>query len=115
MRRRSVATTRQYLACTVVAASLVWPSVASSQGDAVPSLRVGRITGEQRPTIDGRVDEAPWAAVTPHAEFVQQEPFDGVPAVTFGHYYGTGPRQHLRRAYGRPSICGEDVARSRRD
>ena len=63
-----------------MAASLVWPSVASSQGDVVPSLRVGRLTGDERPTIDGRVDEVPWTAVTPHAEFVQQEPFDGAPA-----------------------------------
>lgn len=80
MRRSSVATTRRYLAYTVVAASLVWPSVASSQGDVVPSLRVGRLTGDERPTIDGRVDEAPWTAVAPHTDFVQQEPFDGAPA-----------------------------------
>jgi Domain of unknown function (DUF5916)/Carbohydrate family 9 binding domain-like len=54
--------------------------VAAAQAPPVPTLRAVRVTGEARPVIDGRVDEAPWAAVDPHSEFVQQEPYEGTPA-----------------------------------
>jgi hypothetical protein len=54
-------------------------SLGQAQTDgAVPSLTVGRLAeGEQRPVIDGRVDEAVWMLAPPFSDFIQQEPNEG--------------------------------------
>ncbi len=51
-----------------------------AQAQDVPQLTVGRLTGEDRPTIDGLVDDAVWSIVEPYSTFTQQEPTDGQPA-----------------------------------
>jgi len=55
-------------------------SGATAQTQDVPQLTVGRLTGEDAPQIDGRVDEATWSLAQPFTTFVQQEPFEGQPA-----------------------------------
>jgi Domain of unknown function (DUF5916)/Carbohydrate family 9 binding domain-like len=62
---------------TVLAATA---GVAGAQPPTVPALRAVRVGGESRPVMDGRVDDALWATVASHDEFVQQEPFEGTPA-----------------------------------
>ena len=51
-----------------------------AQAQDVPQLTVGRLTGENRPAIDGLVDDAVWSIVEPYSTFTQQEPTDGQPA-----------------------------------
>jgi hypothetical protein len=34
----------------------------------------------QPPVIDGRVDDAAWAAIQPYSDFIQQDPTEGAPA-----------------------------------
>jgi hypothetical protein len=60
----------------VAAAAMAPPAEAQN----VPQLTVGRLAGEERPTIDGRVDEAIWSTVEPFSSFTQQEPAEGQPA-----------------------------------
>ena len=45
----------------------------------VSQLTVGHLTGEDRPTIDGHVDEAEWSLTEPYSTFTQQEPNEGQP------------------------------------
>lgn len=78
-RRRdlSVAVVRTALVNGLV---LAVASGSAAQTLAVPTLRAVRVAGEARPVMDGRVDDATWATVAAHDEFVQQEPFEGTPA-----------------------------------
>jgi hypothetical protein len=79
--RRSIAVLRLAILCSLPALSL--PSAVSaqqttrSQNDPRPvanaTLRKGEIT------IDGRLDEAAWAAATPITEFIQSFPDEGKP------------------------------------
>ncbi|MBI2186371.1 MAG: carbohydrate binding family 9 domain-containing protein [Acidobacteria bacterium] len=57
---------------------VVLASAAAAQD--VPQLTVGRLTGEDAPQIDGRVDERAWALAEPFTGFIQQEPNEGQPA-----------------------------------
>ena len=57
---------------------VVLASAAAAQD--VPQLNIGRLTGEDAPQIDGRVDESTWSAAEPFTAFVQQEPNEGAPA-----------------------------------
>jgi len=49
-------------------------------GQDVPELTVGRLAGDARPQIDGRVDDEQWSTASPYSSFTQQEPDDGEPA-----------------------------------
>ena len=53
------------------------PCQAAAQPAAVPALTAGRVDGEKRPVIDGRVDDDVWAQVAPFTGFIQQEPNEG--------------------------------------
>ena len=71
--------------CRILAVSSfsVWGhSVAAAQEvRPVPELSAGRLAdGEERPVIDGRVDEAIWSTAQPFSAFIQQEPDEGQPA-----------------------------------
>ena len=57
---------------------LAGASIALAQG--VPQLGAGRLSGEEVPQIDGRVEEAVWSLVEPFSAFLQQEPNEGQPA-----------------------------------
>ena len=46
-------------------------------GQDVPQLTVGRLVGDARPQVDGRVDDEAWSAASPYSSFTQQEPNDG--------------------------------------
>ena len=61
-----------------VAISLVITPPSSAQG--VPQLTVGHLTGEDRPVIDGKIDEAVWSTESAYSTFTQQEPSEGQPA-----------------------------------
>ncbi len=54
------------------------PAALPSQTDPRPVARAARRTGAVR--IDGRLDEAAWAAATPITQFTQQQPDEGHPA-----------------------------------
>ncbi len=56
------------------------PILALAQEPRVPQLTVGRLTGDDRPTIDGIVNEDIWSTIEPHSTFTQQEPNEGQPA-----------------------------------
>ncbi len=43
----------------------------------VPQLTAGRLGDGERPNVDGRVDEAEWAAAPAFSNFIQQEPNEG--------------------------------------
>lgn len=62
----------------LVPLALFIPNV--STGQDVPHLTVGRLSGDARPQIDGRVDDPAWSAAQPYSTFTQQEPNDGQPA-----------------------------------
>jgi hypothetical protein len=49
-------------------------------GQEVAQLTVGRLSGDARPQIDGRVDDEPWSTASPYSSFTQQEPDEGEPA-----------------------------------
>lgn len=53
---------------------------APSLAQDVPQLTVGHVTGEDRPVIDGKVDEEVWSTEAPFSTFTQQEPLEGQPA-----------------------------------
>lgn len=55
-------------------------ALASAAAQDVPQLTVGRLTGEEAPEIDGRIDEAVWSLAEPFSAFRQQEPNEGEPA-----------------------------------
>ena len=61
-------------------AAIVVAAASSAVAQPVPQLTVGRVIGEDRPTIDGRVDETAWSVSEPHSTFTQQEPLEGQPA-----------------------------------
>ena len=61
--------------------AIVEPSLAAAQDvRQVPQLTVGRLADDERPSIDGLVDDAIWSSVQPFSAFIQQEPDDGQPA-----------------------------------
>ena len=62
-----------------VAACLLWPRVVDAQDGTRPSLTVTRLADE-RPSIDGVVDDEVWSGAQPFTAFVQQEPNEGEPA-----------------------------------
>ena len=66
------------VAVTFMAIGLVIAPPSFAQG--VPQLNVGHLTGEDRPTIDGKVDEEVWSAADAYSTFTQQEPSEGQPA-----------------------------------
>ncbi len=67
------------LAAVAFVATVV--AVASSAlAQDVPQVTVGRLTDEDRPVIDGYVDEAAWSVSEPYSSFTQQEPDEGQPA-----------------------------------
>ena len=67
------------LVIVVLAAILLVDAPLATAQD-VPQLTVGRLTGEERPIIDGLVDEAVWSAAEAYSTFTQQEPTEGQPA-----------------------------------
>ena len=69
---------RGLVAVTFMAIGLVIAPPSFAQG--VPQLNVGHLTGEDRPTIDGKVDEEVWSAADAYSAFTQQEPSEGQPA-----------------------------------
>ena len=69
---------RGLVAVIFVAMNLVVTPPSSAQG--VPQLTVGHLTGEDRPVVDGKVDEAVWSAEAAYSTFTQQEPSEGQPA-----------------------------------
>ncbi len=81
--RRSIAVLRLPLLCSLLGFSFPFPSAVAaqqtvkSQSDPRPvahaTLRQGEIT------IDGRLDEAAWAAATPITELIQSFPDEGKP------------------------------------
>ncbi|MSO82041.1 MAG: hypothetical protein EXQ53_01915 [Acidobacteria bacterium] len=66
---------RPRAAWLLVPLALLIPNVCVGQD--VPQLTVGRLQGDARPQIDGRVDDDAWSAATPYSSFTQQEPNDG--------------------------------------
>ena len=58
---------RGLVAVIVAAASLVLTPFSAAQG--VPQLTVGHLTGEDRPIVDGTVDEALWSAEAAYSTF----------------------------------------------
>jgi len=61
--------------------SLPWPSTVSAQTPQAPTLTAGKLdSSAEGPVIDGRVNEAVWGTVPPHATFTQQDPVEGAPA-----------------------------------
>ena len=69
---------RGLVTVTFVAMSLGIVPPSFAQG--VPQLTVGHLTGEARPVIDGKVDEAIWSSEAAYSTFTQQEPSEGQPA-----------------------------------
>ena len=69
---------RGLVVVTFTALGLVIVPPSFAQG--VPQLNVGHLTGEDRPIIDGKVDEAVWSAEGAYSTFTQQEPSEGQPA-----------------------------------
>ncbi len=69
---------RGLVTVTFVAMSLGIVPPSFAQG--VPQLTVGHLTGEDRPVIDGKVDEAVWSTEAAYSTFTQQEPSEGQPA-----------------------------------
>ena len=63
-----------------IASAITVAASAAAAQDAVPILTATTIANEQRPAIDGRVDDAVWAQAHAHDGFVQQEPNEGEPA-----------------------------------
>src|SRR5688572_13856328 len=54
---------------------------AAQEQPPVPQLSVSRLAdGEERPVIDGRVDEMIWSRAEPFSAFIQQEPNEGAAA-----------------------------------
>jgi hypothetical protein len=53
------------------------PTGVAAQSTTSRVVSVGHAPDEQRPNIDGRIDDDVWAAVPPFADFVQQEPDEG--------------------------------------
>jgi hypothetical protein len=67
----------------VLGASVVSPAAAQNgpgNGSGSPEMAVGRTAEGERPTINGRVDEAAWRNAEPFSGFIQQWPDDGQPA-----------------------------------
>jgi hypothetical protein len=73
-------TTSSRSAAWLVLAVLTAANDAAAQSPQPPVLAVGRPDGDQRPVVDGRVDEAVWAQAQAFSAFVQQEPNEGEPA-----------------------------------
>ena len=63
------------VAVIFVAISLVIAQPSSAQG--VPQLTVGQLTGEDRPVLDGIVNEGIWSGESVYSTFTQQEPSEG--------------------------------------
>ena len=63
------------VAVIFVAISLVITPPSSAQG--VPQLTVGHLTGEDRPILDGVVNEGIWSGESVYSTFTQQEPSEG--------------------------------------
>jgi hypothetical protein len=69
---------RGLVVVTLMAIGLAITPPSFAQG--VPQLNVNHLTGEDRPTIDGIVDEGIWSAEDAYSTFTQQEPSEGEPA-----------------------------------
>ena len=69
---------RGLVALTCMAIGPVFAPPVFAQG--VPQLEVGHLIGEDRPVVDGKVDEAVWSAEGAYSTFTQQEPNEGQPA-----------------------------------
>ncbi len=67
-----------FLCAVSVAAPVAAQQTTLSQNDPRPVARASARQGDI--SIDGRVDEAAWAAATPITEFLQQRPDEGKPA-----------------------------------
>lgn len=52
----------------------------SASGGPSPRPVASAVQAAVPPTIDGMLDDDAWTAATPHANFVQAEPFEGQPA-----------------------------------
>ncbi len=61
-------------------AAMLAAAVPLAAAQPVPQLTVSRVIGDERPTVDGQVTDASWAAVEPYTTFIQQEPDEGQPA-----------------------------------
>lgn len=62
----------------IVCAVLTWTAPAAArQTDERPALQAQRMPGDARLDLDGRLDEAAWAAATAISDFTQQEPAEG--------------------------------------
>ncbi len=70
-----------FVAC-VSAIALALPTPTLAQSAATPTtVNAGKLAPDGTPpTIDGKVDEAVWTAITPHTTFTQQDPRLGEPA-----------------------------------
>jgi len=66
------------VAVTILAMSFVIASPSFAQD--VRQLTVGHLTGEDRPVVDGKVDEEVWSTEAAYSAFTQQEPIEGQPA-----------------------------------
>jgi len=75
---KSVVGPRGLFPVVVVSFVLVVASFATAQE--IPQLTVGRLADDERPEIDGRVEETVWSLAQPYSTFVQQEPNEGQPA-----------------------------------
>jgi hypothetical protein len=80
----SVFRIRSSLCLLALLASSALPAVAQQQGaddNAGPrSIAALRITGDERPRLDGRLDEPFWQRAQPAADFIQVDPTNGAPA-----------------------------------
>jgi hypothetical protein len=64
----------------LVLSVLAAPAFVAAQPNTIPVLSVRLAAEGERPTLDGRVDEAAWTQVEPYTSFIQQEPIEGDPA-----------------------------------
>jgi hypothetical protein len=102
---------------TLLASVLLMAASADAQPNGPPRLTARLAAPDERPRIDGRVDDAVWMTVEPFAAFVQQEPNEGQPSTERTELRFLLDRQHLYVAV----ICFDRepqnvlVSQSRRD
>jgi hypothetical protein len=105
-----------FIATLVTCAVLAAPS-AIAQTNRPPLVTASLATDDERPLIDGRVDDVVWTKVEPFSAFIQQEPNEGQPASERTELRILLDRQHLYIAV----ICFDRepqnilVSQSRRD
>jgi hypothetical protein len=113
--RKEIPGLRGLVAVMAMAIGLVVVPPSFAQG--VPQLTVGQLTGEDRPVIDGKVDDAIWAAEAAYSTFTQQEPNEGQPATERTDVWFSADQTNLYIAI----ICYDSepnnlvVSQSRRD